>query len=206
MAIDTENQESTLIRIDRPRSSAGEAGPSNGDTLPDVFTEPQWEILVESLGLSRRQYQIARGLCRAMSNDEIAWSLRISSSTVHMHMKILFKKLVVHDRIGVVIRLVIANRELSSGGGRDVSSDDGTAGATRLGRVNGDGSESPRMGDNGSARTIGSKTKQLVGNGTARKGGSGAPNHDTVVGLSKKGRPGSNGKHPIPDPARNLPE
>jgi len=89
--------------------TSGEAG-----RLPQLFGDAEWLQLCRHLGLSARQSQIARRLCLAETNDQIAWRLGISSDTVHMHMKALFKKLGVHDRIGVVVRLVVVHREVSA--------------------------------------------------------------------------------------------
>ncbi len=86
--------------------------PRGSNDLPDLFTAAQWQTLADHLGLSPRQRQVARHICRARSNDEIAAKLGISSHTVHMHMKCLFEKLDVRDRVGVVVRLVSADRSI----------------------------------------------------------------------------------------------
>ncbi|MBN2559312.1 MAG: helix-turn-helix transcriptional regulator [Phycisphaerae bacterium] len=84
--------------------------PRGNDDLPDLFATARWRSLANHLSLSPRQHQVARHICRARSNDEIAANLGISSHTVHMHMKCLFEKLNVRDRVGVVVRLVLADR------------------------------------------------------------------------------------------------
>lgn len=57
------------------------------------------------LRLSERQKEIARYICGSLSNDEIAVRLGITSNTVRMHVRGLFKKMGVHDRVGVAVRL-----------------------------------------------------------------------------------------------------
>ena len=82
------------------------------DDLPPLFAPARWQTLANHLDLSPRQQQVARHICRARSNDEIAAKLGISSHTVHMHMKCLFEKLDVRDRVGVVVRLVLTDRSI----------------------------------------------------------------------------------------------
>ncbi len=80
--------------------------------LPDLFTAEEWKKLGERLGLTPRQLQIARLICQGRSRRQISSRLRISPSTVRMHTDALFKRLSIHDRIGVPIRLVLAHEGL----------------------------------------------------------------------------------------------
>lgn len=67
------------------------------------------------LRLSERQREIARFICGSLSNDEIADQLGITSNTVRMHVRGLFKKIGVHDRVGVAVRLFQSWRNHRSG-------------------------------------------------------------------------------------------
>jgi DNA-binding NarL/FixJ family response regulator len=82
--------------------------------LPDLFQEARWRKLAAHFGLSPRHAQIARLLCRGFRKDAIAKNLGVSQSTVRMHAIELFKRLDVHDRIGVPVRLVLADRAFRS--------------------------------------------------------------------------------------------
>lgn len=83
--------------------------------LPELFTRPQWAALAENLGLSRRQAQVARLICRALTTAEMARELSISNDTVRLHRRALFAKLRVDDRVGVPVRLVLAHLKLGDG-------------------------------------------------------------------------------------------
>ncbi len=55
--------------------------------------------------LTRRERQIAEALLQGKSNAEIAEALHIAESTVKTHIKHLFEKTGVHDRLEFVLRL-----------------------------------------------------------------------------------------------------
>ena len=84
---------------------------TSGDEALELFTERQWRHLEERLGLPARQAEIAPLICKGLSNKEIGQRLGISPHTVRMHLSSLFKRLGARDRIGVVVRLVLAARD-----------------------------------------------------------------------------------------------
>lgn len=90
----------------------GQGETSKNHDLPHLFAAARFLTIADHVGLSPRQRQVTRYVCRAKSNDEIAAKLGISSHTVHMHMKCLFQKLNVRDRVGVIVRLVLADRAI----------------------------------------------------------------------------------------------
>lgn len=75
-----------------------------------LFNERSWQQLKAKLDLSGRQLELCRLICKSMSTKEMATALQLSPHTVQMHMKCLFKKLAVNDRVGLVVRLVVASR------------------------------------------------------------------------------------------------
>ena len=75
-----------------------------------LFSESSWQQLKDKLDLPGRQLQLCRLICKSMSTKEIAAALHLSTHTVQMHMKCLFKKLAVHDRVALVVKLVRASR------------------------------------------------------------------------------------------------
>lgn len=80
--------------------------------LPELFGLMEWQMLASNAGLTPRQVQVARLLCLGFSTAEIAGALVLSTSTVRLHIRALFERLDVRDRIGVPVRLVIMAREL----------------------------------------------------------------------------------------------
>ena len=80
--------------------------------LPDLFTAEEWKVLASRLELTPRQAQIARWVCRGYATAGVAEQLGVSPETVRTHSQALFKKLDIHDRVGVPVRLVLAHRTL----------------------------------------------------------------------------------------------
>lgn len=80
--------------------------------LPELFSQAEWRALNEALGLARRQGQIARLICRGYTNAEIAVELGTSFDTVRMHTRALYRRLRVGSRVGVAVRVVLAQRRL----------------------------------------------------------------------------------------------
>jgi DNA-binding NarL/FixJ family response regulator len=93
----------------------------DGELLPDLFGEARWGRLVARSGLTRRQGEVARLICRGCENREIAKRLGLSVDTVRLHTKKLLKHLGARNRIGVLVRLLLIEREKRKGaeaGGR----------------------------------------------------------------------------------------
>ncbi len=78
--------------------------------LPELFTAGEWQALAKRFRLSRRQAQIARWICRGLSNPAIADELDVSLDTVRMHTRALYKKLDITVRVGVPVRLIVGHR------------------------------------------------------------------------------------------------
>lgn len=88
----------------------GASGDSAG--LPELFTPSRWVTLAKRFRLSKRQKEIARLICLGFSNTAIGKELGLRPDTVRMHNRELFKKLAIRQRMGVPVRLVIADRRL----------------------------------------------------------------------------------------------
>ncbi len=80
-----------------------------------LFKESDWPALARALRLSPRQLEIAELICEELTYAAIASRLGISINTVRMHIRGLFEKLGVQDRVGVVLRLALTQRRLARG-------------------------------------------------------------------------------------------
>ena len=77
--------------------------------LPKL-TEP-----TEPLALTRREYDVMRGLANGRLNKEIADELGISYSAVHKHQQKIFRKFHVGTRTEAAIKWMLVMREIQEG-------------------------------------------------------------------------------------------
>lgn len=89
----------------------GSRAESDGLPLPPLFSNKEFARLVEQLELPKRLGEVAYLICRGCDKPLIARELGISRHTAAMHCERLFHRLDVHDRVGVVVRLVLAERD-----------------------------------------------------------------------------------------------
>jgi len=88
-----------------------DGSPEGEKLLPELFPARRWRELAAALGLTKRQTEVARLICRGMTNSAIAQGVGRSESVIRQHSDDLFKKLAVRNRVGVVVRLVLADRK-----------------------------------------------------------------------------------------------
>lgn len=84
----------------------------------DFFTRDQWEALRHAFDLSERELAVTILLVAGYSREEIAVRLTkadgssISTDTLRVYIERIFAKGRIHDRLGLVLRLVRAFREI----------------------------------------------------------------------------------------------
>jgi DNA-binding CsgD family transcriptional regulator len=83
------------------------------DDAPALFTPEEWLSVARLLRLSPRQRAVAELLCAECSQREMAERLGLSLDTIRAHLRALYARLRVRSRVGVVVCLVLAQRELS---------------------------------------------------------------------------------------------
>jgi DNA-binding CsgD family transcriptional regulator len=82
-------------------------------TLPTgLFTDSGWRQVSGDYRLTPRQDEVARLMCEGLTYKSIAVRTGISINTVRMHMRALFMKVGVHDRVGLILHLIAAERGL----------------------------------------------------------------------------------------------
>ena len=77
-----------------------------------LFTPEEWHTMARLLRLTPRQLAVAELLCAECSQRDMARRLELSMDTVRTHLRALYARLRVQSRVGVVVRLVLAQREL----------------------------------------------------------------------------------------------
>ena len=72
----------------------------------EMFSEPAWKEIARSLKLSGREVQIVRGIFNDNTESTIAGNLAVSPHTIHTYCERLYRKLVVTDRVRLVLRVM----------------------------------------------------------------------------------------------------
>lgn len=79
-----------------------------------MFSQQDWKAICGNLKLSGREQQILECVFDDLTELSIAAKLRVSLRTVHTHFERLHRKLNVHHRVQLVIRVVEESRNLST--------------------------------------------------------------------------------------------
>ena len=84
--------------------------------LSELFTNSEWDSLAEQFGLSKRQTEVARLICRGCTNETIADRLGLSKATIRVYTDGLFKRVGVQSRLALLVRFVEAMRRTDGNG------------------------------------------------------------------------------------------
>ncbi len=101
-----------------PRAKNGRlTGPvrSGPDGPPALLDERQWSYLCRRYELTPREQQIAELVCRGFRNGNIAKHLNIRPGTVKTHVRNIYRKVKVKNKINMLLRFVAEARDLSGG-------------------------------------------------------------------------------------------
>ena len=71
-----------------------------------MFSEQEWEKVARALALTKRELQIVRGVFDDRTEFAIAADLGMSPHTVHTHLDRLHRKLAVHTRSALTLRVM----------------------------------------------------------------------------------------------------
>ena len=86
-----------------PSPHAGRGRPATGSAM---LSGRAWNEIARSLQLSRRQIQIIRAVFDDDKEATMAAALDISTHTVHTHLERIYRRLLVHDRVELVLLIL----------------------------------------------------------------------------------------------------
>ena len=87
-----------------------------------IFSERAWDHVARSLGLSRRERDILRGMFDGLTESAIAMGLSVSLRTVHTHVERLHRKLQVTHQVALALRVVVEFLKLAGARGSGLPS------------------------------------------------------------------------------------
>ena len=71
-----------------------------------LLNKRQWSYVKRRYHMTPRELQIAQLICQGLGNEEIANRLKIKHGTVKTHVRNLYRKLWVHNKISMLLRFV----------------------------------------------------------------------------------------------------
>jgi len=72
--------------------------------FPELLTNDAWRALAERRGLSQRELEVLRLLCRGLHSPRIAAVLKIEMPTLRTHLRSIFRKMQCRGRIQAVLQ------------------------------------------------------------------------------------------------------
>jgi len=90
--------------LTNPAIQQGQSDAVHGSTI--LLNEQHWSYLQKRYQMTPRELQIAQHVCRGLSNERIAESLDIKHSTVKTHIRNLYRKIWVRNKISMFLRFV----------------------------------------------------------------------------------------------------
>ena len=74
-------------------------------TATEIFSESEWDVLVDELSLSPRQSEVVHLLLSGHSDKQVATELDIAVPTVRTHLSRLFLKFDLQDRNELILHI-----------------------------------------------------------------------------------------------------
>jgi DNA-binding NarL/FixJ family response regulator len=91
----------------------GRSSHGSRDSVLVVLDERQWSYLQRRYELTPRELQIADLVCRGLGNGRIAESLKIRPGTVKTHVRNIYRKVKVKNKITMLLRFMAEANELA---------------------------------------------------------------------------------------------
>jgi DNA-binding NarL/FixJ family response regulator len=82
-----------------------------GGTLPvaaeqGLLSDEQWRIVRQKYRMTPREIEIARLICRGLSNEEIASVVQIRYGTVKTHIRNIYRRVHVKSKVSMLLRFI----------------------------------------------------------------------------------------------------
>jgi DNA-binding NarL/FixJ family response regulator len=99
---------------DMQNDEPAQAGPDWGRS-PMLLDHRQWSFLSRRYVLTPREVQIAELVCRGLRHGSIAGQLNIQPGTVKTHIRNIYRKVKVRNKMNMLLRFVSETQGMSEG-------------------------------------------------------------------------------------------
>lgn len=89
---ETNNSQNSNPNIEHPRIS--------------LLSDEHWFYIRKMYGMSPRELEVARLVCEGCNNDEIAGSLKIKQGTIKTHIRNIYRRIRVRNKIEMLLKFV----------------------------------------------------------------------------------------------------
>ncbi len=72
----------------------------------DLLNKKQWSYVQRRYSLSPRELEVARLVCKGFNNEEIAGKLSIAHGTVKTHLRNVYRRVRVRNKIQMLLKFV----------------------------------------------------------------------------------------------------
>jgi DNA-binding CsgD family transcriptional regulator len=97
---------SSLPNSNNERSADGSEQPFYSRPNVDLLSGKQWQYVKRCYRLSPREIEVARLVCSGFGNDEVAVRLKITGGTVKTHLRNIYRRVRVNNKIELLLRFV----------------------------------------------------------------------------------------------------
>jgi DNA-binding NarL/FixJ family response regulator len=86
---------------------------------PDItlLDEERWAYIQNRYRMSPRELQVAKLVCRGFSNGDIAGELKIKDGTAKTHLRNIYRRIRVKNKIAMLLKVIEQANKFSSGSG-----------------------------------------------------------------------------------------
>jgi DNA-binding NarL/FixJ family response regulator len=87
-------------------NNTGDDDPGTERTRISLLNDEHWSFIRRQYSMSPRELQVARLVCEGFNNDEIAGSLKITQGTIKTHIRNIYRRVRVKNKIEMLLKFV----------------------------------------------------------------------------------------------------
>jgi len=97
---------STSVPSDTQNFTDDQQQPFYSKPKVNLLSGRQWQYVQRSYRLSSREMEVAKLICCGLGNDEVAKHLKITGGTVKTHLRNIYRRVRVNNKIEMLLRFV----------------------------------------------------------------------------------------------------